>query len=458
MKTTVKVLSHAFLLCLLSGRVVLGLQQDQWTKWDLLKLLESQVGRTLTGQHNREPNSDPSLWTRYVQQVTGKTPGLWGGDFLYQADDVAHRQDMTNEAIKQWNSGSIVALTFHTCPPTMGDSCQWDDVKTPLSDDQWKSLLTDGGDLNVNWKKRLDGIVPYLKQMVQAGVIPIFRIHHEMNKGWSWWGGKQDYSPALFRLTRDYLNDATGAGDKIAYNWNVQDEYGSNFSSWYPGDGYVDVLSLDIWEASAPRDEEYQSLLSIANGRPIALGEVGTVPTPDLLASQPRWSWFMVWAEYIQNQNSVDSVKAIYYSNHVLNQGDFSLGPQSASNLAFGKTVKAGSTDDPSRGPEKVVDGDFSTRWSSAYSDEQWIYIDLGSVQTIGSVKLFWENAYASAFQIQTSTDEQTWTTVFENDNGAGGVETIQLSTLPSARFVKMYAYKRATQYGYSIFEFQVFA
>jgi mannan endo-1,4-beta-mannosidase len=433
-------------------------------KYDLLEVLKKtsyQDSKTITGQHNREPNSDPSLWTRYVQSVTGKTPGLWGGDFLYQQDDVNHRQDMTNEAIKQWQAGSLVALTFHTCKPSLGDYCSWDDVKCgTLSEDEWNRLLTDGQDLNQNWKARMDHIVPFLKQMIDAGVVPIFRIHHEMNKGWSWWGGSKEHSPALFRLSRDYINDATAAGDKIVWNWNVQDEAGTNFWDWYPGDDYVDILSLDIWEASAPTNDEYQNMLKLANGRPIALAEVGTLPTTNLLSQQPHWAWFMVWAEYIQNQNSQDAVKQVYYSGNVCNRGDFSLGPlpPAPTNLALGKVIKAGSSDDASRGPEKAVDGDMGTRWSSAYSDQQWIYVDLGQEYSIGSVRLYWETAYAKAFQIQVSSDEQTWSTVYENDNGSGGTSVISLSSKPAARFVKMYAYQRGTQYGYSLFEFQVFS
>jgi hypothetical protein len=91
------------------------------------------------------------------------------------------------------------------------------------------------------------------------------------------------------------------------------------------------------------------------------------------LSQQPHWAWFMVWAEYIQNQNSQDAVKHVYDSGNVYNRGYFSLGPlpPAPANLALGKVIKAGSTDDSSRGPEKAVDGDMGTRWSSAYSDQQ---------------------------------------------------------------------------------------
>jgi mannan endo-1,4-beta-mannosidase len=68
----------------------------------------------VSGQHNREPNSDPTRYTRTAQAITGQTPGLWGGDFLFSPADVANRTTMVDEAIRQSRAGSIVALTW-TC-------------------------------------------------------------------------------------------------------------------------------------------------------------------------------------------------------------------------------------------------------------------------------------------------------------------------------------------------------
>jgi hypothetical protein len=52
-------------------------------------------------------------------------------------------------------------------------------------------------------------------------------------------------------------------------------------------------------------------------------------------------------------------------------------------NLALNKPATCSSTDDATRTADKAVDGNTSTRWSSAYSDPQWIYVDLGSTQTM---------------------------------------------------------------------------
>ena len=77
------------------------------------------------------------------------------------------------------------------------------------------------------------------------------------------------------------------------------------------------------------------------------------------------------------------------------------------SNIAQGKTATASSTENGSYPAANAVDGNTGTRWSSAFTDPQWLQVDLGSTQTICQVTLNWEAAYGKAFQIQTSTGQR---------------------------------------------------
>ena len=105
--------------------------------------------------------------------------------------------------------------------------------------------------------------------------------------------------------------------------------------------------------------------------------------------------------------------------------------------------------------PYYATDGDPGTRWSSLSADPQWLEVDLGTPTAICSVGILWEAAYATAFQIQVSNDNSTWTTVYSTTTGAGGQETFPIST--TARYIRMYGTVRATTFGYSIFEFDVY-
>ncbi len=123
--------------------------------------------------------------------------------------------------------------------------------------------------------------------------------------------------------------------------------------------------------------------------------------------------------------------------------------------LSQGQTATASSQESTGFPAANAVDGDTGTRWSSQFSDPQWLEIDLGTTHPISQVVLNWETAYASAYQIQTSTDGTNWTTVYSTTTGTGGVQTVPVSG--AGRYVRMYGTTRATQWGYSLWEFQVY-
>ena len=125
-------------------------------------------------------------------------------------------------------------------------------------------------------------------------------------------------------------------------------------------------------------------------------------------------------------------------------------------NLAFGKNVVASSTTATSKSASMVTDGGAGSRWESEYSDHQWIYIDLGKEEKIDNVVLKWEAAFAKEYDLQVSNDTKEWKTVYTNKEGKGGTEKIELEPV-TARYVKLTGIKRATQFGYSLFEFEIY-
>ena len=126
-----------------------------------------------------------------------------------------------------------------------------------------------------------------------------------------------------------------------------------------------------------------------------------------------------------------------------------------ATNAALYGTATASSAENGGSGAFAAVDDNTGTRWSSLFSDPQWIQVDLGASLPVCQVKLQWEAAYATAFQIQLSGNATTWTTVYSTAAGAGGTQSIAVSG--TARYVRMYGTARATGYGYSLWEFGVY-
>lgn len=123
--------------------------------------------------------------------------------------------------------------------------------------------------------------------------------------------------------------------------------------------------------------------------------------------------------------------------------------------ISQGKPVTASSTESTAFPAANAVDGNTGTRWSSAFSDPQWIQIDLGAAASLDRVVLNWEAAYGRSYQIQTSANGSTWTTIYSTTTGDGGLDDLAIAG--SGRYVRMYGTVRATPYGYSLFEFQVY-
>ncbi|MFD7219844.1 MULTISPECIES: discoidin domain-containing protein, partial [unclassified Streptomyces] len=123
--------------------------------------------------------------------------------------------------------------------------------------------------------------------------------------------------------------------------------------------------------------------------------------------------------------------------------------------LSQGKPVTASSQENGGTPATGAVDGDNGTRWSSAASDPQWIQVDLGATAAVSQIVLRWETAYATAYRIEFSANGTNWTTAYSTTTGPGGTETLNVSG--NARYVRVYGTARATQWGYSLWEFQVF-
>jgi hypothetical protein len=125
-------------------------------------------------------------------------------------------------------------------------------------------------------------------------------------------------------------------------------------------------------------------------------------------------------------------------------------------NLALHKVATVSSVESAGYPGTNAVDGNTSTRWSSAFSDPQWIYVDLLTNYNITEVDLNWENAYATSFQIQVSSDTTNWTAIYNTTAGTGGIQNLT-GLSGTGRYVRIYGTVRATIYGYSLWEFAVY-
>ncbi|MFF7173315.1 discoidin domain-containing protein [Streptomyces pseudovenezuelae] len=124
-------------------------------------------------------------------------------------------------------------------------------------------------------------------------------------------------------------------------------------------------------------------------------------------------------------------------------------------NLSQGRTATSSTIENAGTPASAAVDGNTGTRWSSAASDDQWLQVDLGAAASINQVVINWETAYGKDYKIQASNDGSAWTDLRSVTGGDGGTDTLDVSG--QGRYVRLLGIHRATQWGYSTWEFQVF-
>ncbi|MEV5206584.1 penicillin acylase family protein [Micromonospora sp. NPDC053740] len=126
-------------------------------------------------------------------------------------------------------------------------------------------------------------------------------------------------------------------------------------------------------------------------------------------------------------------------------------------NLAQGRPATASSTQFlTGHTPDKAIDGSLGSRWASSYNDNQWLRVDLGAARTVSRAVLRWEAAYGTSYRIEVSGDGNSWTPVFATTTGNGGVDNATFAPV-TARYVRVYGVRRATSYGFSLYEVEVY-
>jgi len=156
------------------------------------------------------------------------------------------------------------------------------------------------------------------------------------------------------------------------------------------------------------------------------------------------------------NLSGTTTVKAVAYKMDMKNSNITSSIIKFSDNLAKDKitTALTGTAGN-------ATDGNANTRWESAQVDPQWITVDLGKSENIRKVILTWETSAAKDYKIQvsdTNDSNATWTNIItKTAMPSGHTMDETLATPVSGRYVRMYGTARATAWGYSIFEFEIY-
>jgi mannan endo-1,4-beta-mannosidase len=270
----------------------------------------------LAGQHDY--NSGLGEWSDRVESLTGKRPVVWGTDFYWSGgEDPGPR--VVEEAIRRHRAGHIVTLMWHVGRPVDDPPYPWaESVQAELTDAEWMELTTPGTALHGRWLDQVDRVAGHLARLRDAGVPVLWRPYHEMNGVWFWWGDRPgpDGFPKLYRMLFERLTRHHDL-DNLVWVWNanaprdIPHDQAFAYDDFFPGHDVVDILATDVYHFDYEQ-KDYELLLELADGKPVALGEVGQLPKPEILDAQPAWAWFMVWSSWLESANSPERVRAVY--------------------------------------------------------------------------------------------------------------------------------------------------
>lgn len=145
------------------------------------------------------------------------------------------------------------------------------------------------------------------------------------------------------------------------------------------------------------------------------------------------------------------------YGNGILYRFDYIGDRDNGTNVAVGGTANA-TSEVGGNLARYAIDGDPTTRWESTSSDPQTLTIDLGTPTTIATIVIKWEAAFSSQYIIEGSVNGSTWERLVTNNNGTGNAELHMINSTAAYRYVRLTGTARASAYGHSIYEFEIFA
>ena len=246
--------------------------------------------------------------------------------FLDITLDEARRLTMDEIKLRH-REGHMITMMWHACFPTDGDCCKgssvWSMEDRPPPE-MWNELVTEGTALNDAWKKGTDKVAGCLKELCDANIPVLWRPYHEMNGVWFWWCNQRGESgfKRLWVMMYEYFTHHHGLKNLI-WVWNanaprdIPGDEARAYEDFFPGIEYVDILAADVYRNDY-RQSHHDQLVELSQGKPVALGEVGPIPTLQILGQQPMWSWFMPWGWILFHANSEELIREMYRSDCVL--------------------------------------------------------------------------------------------------------------------------------------------
>lgn len=292
---------------------------------ELLNYLSETAGKKLiTGQHTQ---TNPMEELAYIRENTGKTPKLIGFELLSYSPNInyndaseaclteVYENRNTLDTAMKLSEGSdvILTFTFHWFSPLGGRDKSFYAENTDF--DAAQILIPDTPERKAFYHD-MDVIAEQLKRFCDKDIPILWRPFHEADGKWFWWGAKgSKVACELYKLMFEHYTKHHRLNN-LLWVWNCP------LAESYPGDGYVDVISMDVYLPEFKRtdySEEYARLTAqTTKNKVAALAEVGYLPDIELLEqSHTPWAYYMAWSKEFcigEQYNKPESLRSLYNS------------------------------------------------------------------------------------------------------------------------------------------------
>lgn len=296
---------------------------------ELLNYLSDTSGKAIiTGQHTQ---TNPMEEISYIKEITGKKPKLYGFELLSYSPNINYadadeecltevyeNQHTLETAMKLAKESDIIlTFSFHWFSPIGGHDKSFYAKNTDFDTNR---ILIDGTPERKAFFHDMDIIAKQLKLFRDADIPVLWRPFHESDGDWFWWGAKgAETAKELYKLMFDYYTNVHHLNN-LLWVWNCR------LSEGYPGDEYVDVVSVDIYLTQYSETDYYDDYIKLieatSRNKVAALAEVGYIPDIRLLEkSRTPWAYYMTWSKEFcigEQYNSVKKLKEMYESSYAV--------------------------------------------------------------------------------------------------------------------------------------------
>jgi beta-mannanase len=226
-----------------------------------------------------------------------------------------------------WANGNVPLVTWEPFYCTATDTPS--DVAIRAANGQYDAYLNDFTDRLKLWLAGPDGVYGTADDRRIY-----FRLAHEMNGNWYPWSGNPTAYIAMWQHVKSTFESKGIDISHAQFMWviNVGDKGSYKAEQYYPGDGYVDWVGVDGYNAYTPSDwlqpptrfDASVARLKAITSKPIAIVELGVMSTTTTgISAAAKAQWITEFFAYLLMKPDIKLI--CYFNKDLSSSSDYAV-------------------------------------------------------------------------------------------------------------------------------------